>query len=171
MQGIALPFRNGVLLAAALTAAAAGCAGRNVTRMSRNLVGGQHPTTGNLALNIEKTGQGDSARYELFVHWSGLIRINLKAKESLIITADRQRMVFSAADKDAYDDMRCEGGPCTYDDRAYYPATPDQLRAIAAANQVLVEVVGSRRTIEREFNEDNFDRFREFIAKHLPTNG
>src|SRR5207247_2154842 len=122
-----------------------------VIRMSHNYVGGQRIIWGSLELNVEKTIEGDSARYELFVRWTGDVEVNISSKESLDIAADRERLVFSAPQKAIYHDMNCDRR-CTYDDRAYYPATAEQIRTIAGAKSVLVRVVGTKRVIEREFN-------------------
>ena len=143
-----------------------GACAHNTTRMSRNLVGG-HPVGGDLSLTAEKKGDGDSATYELFVHWTSNFRVNVQPGPSLTIIADRQTMTFSANSKDIYHDSSCEQGPCLYDDRAYYPATAAEIRTIAQASQVLVEVTGSKRTVQRDFTETNFDNFRGFVAKNV----
>jgi hypothetical protein len=153
-------------LAFLLLAAAAACA-HNTTRMSRNLVGG-HPVGGDLSLTAEKKGDGDSASFELFVHWTSNFRVNVQPGPSLTIIADRQTMTFSANSKDIYHDSSCEQGPCLYDDRAYYPATAAEIRTIAQASRVMVELTGSKRTVQRDFTETNFDNFRDFVARHVP---
>ena len=145
--------------------ATAACA-RNVTRMSRNLVGGPQPARGDLSLNVEKTGKGDSARYDLFVRWTSSFRLDVQPGKSLFISADGRELAFTAAE-DIYHDSDCTNGPCVYDDRAYYPATAEQIRRIANATAVLVQVVGSKQTVSREFNETNFEAFRNFIARHI----
>jgi hypothetical protein len=76
-------------------------------------------------------------------------------------------MEYSAGPKDVYNDMQCDNGPCVYDDRAYYPVTVQQLKSIAGARAVTVEVIGARQRVEREFNEDNFERFKEFVDRHV----
>jgi hypothetical protein len=136
-------------------------------RMGRNVVGG-HPVGGDLALNAEKSGSGDSVRYELFVHWTSNFRIDIKPGQSLTIIADREQMNFTAAKDDIRQDSNCEQGPCLYDERAYYPATGDQLRRISEAQVVSVEVTGNKRTITREFNYINFDNFRSFVSQNVP---
>ncbi|MBI4502182.1 MAG: hypothetical protein HY700_13605 [Gemmatimonadetes bacterium] len=136
--------------------------------MSRNLVGGPQPVSGDLALNVEKAGEGDSARYELFVHWTSNFRVDIKAGQSLIVSADGREFVFTAAKKDVRRDSSCDVGPCMYDERAYYPATADQIRAIASASDVLVEITGSKRTIQRQYTETNTENFRDFVRKYLP---
>jgi hypothetical protein len=155
-----------VVLALALATAA--CA-RNVTRMSRNLVGGPQPSRGDLSLNVEKTGKDDSASYDLFVRWTSNFRLDVQPGKSLFISADGKELVFTAAE-DIYHDSECTNGPCVYDDRAYYPATAEQIRTIANARAVLVQVVGSKQTVSRDFNETNFEAFRNFVARHIAAN-
>src|SRR5262245_37014022 len=106
--------RLALLLIAALSVAS--CA-HNVARMSRNYVGG-HPVGGVLALNIERTNKGDSASYELFLHWHSTFQIDVRQGPSLTITADHERMTFSVAKNELIHDMWCDKGPCAYDDRA-----------------------------------------------------
>ena len=66
-------------------------------------------------------------------------------------------------------DWNCDQpGPCSYEDRAYYPATAEQIRKIAGAKWVSVRVIGSKMSVEREFNEANFDRFRDFVERNVP---
>lgn len=156
----------------------AGCAGqaarqelppqRKVIRMSRNIVGGYRAAFGNLTLNVERTVDGSTDRYELFARWSGDARVDVLAGESLVIVADGQEFKFKVLESGIYRDFQCERR-CTYDDRAYYPATAAQVQAIANAKQVTVRLIGSKQTVERDFNELNFERFREFVQKNTAT--
>jgi len=135
--------------------------------MPRNVIGG-YGVLGNLALNVEKTIRGDNASYELFAHYAGQQRVQIRAGESLVLTVDGQPLRFQVRDEDVDRDMFCpESGPCTYDERAYYPATPDQIRAIANAETVTVELIGAARTLAAEFNELNFERYRSFVSEHV----
>ena len=141
---------------------------RKVVRMSRNLIGGFRPAIGNIELNVEKTIEGTSARVELFARWTGDARVDVQPGESLVIRADSQEFKFSVPESGIYRDFQCEPR-CIYDDRAYYPATATQVRSIASAKQVTVQLIGSKRTVERDFNELNFERFQEFAQKNLPA--
>ena len=47
---------------------------------------------------------------------------------------------------------------------AIYEVTLPQLRQIADAKQVVVQVRGATGLVERQFNAENFDRFRRFIV-------
>jgi hypothetical protein len=141
-------------------------AGAQVVRMSRNVVGGA-TALGTLVLNVEKTTLGDSSWYELVAWWNGMARVNIETGESLTILADRTPLEFSTTKGNVFSDWQCDGA-CIYDDRAYYPASAEQVRAIAAASSVTVILRGSRRTVERDFHELNFERFQEFVAAELP---
>lgn len=168
-------FRAAVLLAASL-GAGAGCAPspatqqqlppqRKVIRMPRNIVGGFRRAVGNLTLNAERTVEGTLDRYELFARWTGEARVDVQSGESLVIAADSQEFKFKVLESGIYRDFQCEPR-CTYDDRAYYPATREQVEVIANAKHVTVRLVGSKQTVERDFNEVNFERFREFMTKN-----
>lgn len=136
--------------------------------MSRNVIGGIRAAPGNLTLNVERTIEGSVDRYELFARWTGEARVDVQSGESLVITADHQEFKFKVLESGIYRDFQCEPR-CIYDDRAYYPATADQIRAIANAKRVTVRLVGSKQTVERDFNESNFERFRGFLAKNPPS--
>ena len=161
-----------------LIGASAGCAGqtapeqaaapvRKVIRMSRNIVGGSRPG-GNLVVNVERTVEGASDHYELFARWTGETRVDVLPGESLVITADGQEFKFKVLESGIYRDFSCDPR-CIYDDRAYYSATAGQIQAIANAKQVTVRLIGSKQTVERVFNELNFERFREFVRKDMPA--
>jgi hypothetical protein len=135
--------------------------------MGRNVIGG-HPVGGDLALNAEKSGTGDAARFELFVHWTSNFRLDIKPGQSLTVLADHEQMNFSAAEKDVRQDSNCDQGPCVYDERAYYHVTGEQLRRIADAQSVSVEVSGKKRSISRDFNYINFDNFKDFVSRNVP---
>ncbi|MBI4420674.1 MAG: hypothetical protein HY560_07595 [Gemmatimonadetes bacterium] len=144
----------------------------DVIRMSRNVVGGYGPKTGELVLNLEKTVRGDSARYQLFVGWTSYGPVGLeRGMESLILTADGERIAFRLPPESRLiRDSNCYGGPCIYEERAYYPVTVDQIRKIAGARrQVTVTLTGTRNTIAREFHEMNFERFQTFVAENVPA--
>jgi len=163
----------------ALAGAGAACAGpavqqrptapqRKVIRMSRNIVGGVRAAPGNLTLNVERTVEGSVDRYELFARWTGEARVDVQSGESLVISADGTEFKFKVLESGIYRDFQCEPR-CIYDDRAYYPATADQVRSMANAKQVTVRLIGSKLTVEREFDEANFERFREFLTKNVAS--
>ncbi|MSR06306.1 MAG: hypothetical protein EXR93_04440 [Gemmatimonadetes bacterium] len=141
---------------------------RKVVRMSRNIIGGYRPAFGNMVLNVETTIEGPARRYELFARWTGDARVDVSPGESLVVEADGQEFKFRVPESGIYRDFSCEPR-CIYDDRAYYSATAAHVQAIANAKRVVVRLVGSKRTVEREFNELNFERFREFVQKNVPA--
>jgi len=49
-------------------------------------------------------------------------------------------------------------------ENAIFPATRTALQKIAAAQKVKVQIKGNNGLIEREFAQDNFDRFRKFVS-------
>src|ERR1044071_2677175 len=139
---------------------------RKVIRMSRNIVGGFRPAIGNMTLNVEKTVEGTAEHSELFARWTGDARVDVRSGESLIIRADSAEFKFSAPESSIYRDFQCEPR-CIYDDRTYYPVTAAQIQSVAKAKHVTVQLIGSKRTVERDFNELNFERFQEFVAKNM----
>jgi hypothetical protein len=54
-------------------------------------------------------------------------------------------------------------------ERAIYPATGDQLRTIAGAESVKVNILGRNGMVQRTFNAENADRFRQFVQHYVPA--
>ena len=50
-------------------------------------------------------------------------------------------------------------------ERAIYPATRVQMQKIALGKEVKVQIRGANGLVEREFNKDNQDRFRQFVTR------
>ena len=54
-------------------------------------------------------------------------------------------------------------------ERAIYPATADQLRTIASAEDVKVSILGRNGMVQRTFTPANLERFRQFVQRYVPT--
>ena len=52
-------------------------------------------------------------------------------------------------------------------EHALYEAKIDDIRKIAKAKSVTVEIVGSHRTVRREFKPSNIDKFRTFVLTYV----
>jgi hypothetical protein len=50
-------------------------------------------------------------------------------------------------------------------EKAIYPATRVQLQKIAIAKNVKVQIRGNNGLVEREFNQENTERFRNFVTR------
>jgi hypothetical protein len=78
---------------------------------------------------------------------------------TLTIIADGQELRFSGLGGEKRDDKNI-----VYEN-ARYEAKPSDIETIANASKVTVLVQGKDALIEREFNAENFARFRQFAAK------
>ncbi|HVR34847.1 MAG TPA: hypothetical protein VMS21_03240, partial [Methylomirabilota bacterium] len=52
-------------------------------------------------------------------------------------------------------------------ERAIYPARPEQLRKIASADNVVVEIRGRSGSVRRTFQKQNFDKFKKFVDNYV----
>jgi hypothetical protein len=57
---------------------------------------------------------------------------------------------------------------CVYMEAYWFRVTPEMLRRLADASEVVVELQGEEGTIQRQFTAPNFEKFREFVALHVP---
>ena len=82
--------------------------------------------------------------------------------QSLIVTVDGQEMALqgtgSAGLRDKQQDMLVE--------KALYQASRIQMQRIAVAEEVKVRLVGRNGLIDREFKEENHEKFRRFVTRY-----
>jgi hypothetical protein len=88
-------------------------------------------------------------------------RIEIPPGDSLSIIADGQLMRFSSSGS-----LLKTAKSGFVRETAIYVARPDQLQRIANARSVHVEVRGRTRSVQRDFSEVNFDRFRRFVMAY-----
>jgi hypothetical protein len=107
------------------------------------------------------------ARYYLEVRYEGASDagyIDLAPGESLILSVDGEVMRFRGLGSDA---TRHQTGRGSYVENALYEVKPDTIKKIAGASEVKVQVNGQARKLYREFKEVNFQKFRNFVLKHM----
>jgi hypothetical protein len=85
--------------------------------------------------------------------------------ETLVILADGQELKFTGSGslnnrKEHKDEVN---------ERAIYAATGAQLRTIASAEKVKVSILGRNGMVQRTFNQENSERFRQFVQRFVPT--
>ena len=89
--------------------------------------------------------------------------LDIAPGETLVILADGDELKFSGsgssnARKERKDEVT---------ERAIYPATAEQLRAIAGAQTVKVSILGRNGIVQREFTPENLERFRTFVQRFV----
>src|SRR5204863_7815646 len=110
-------------------------------------------------------GQSD-AKYYLDVGYETLTKagyLDIVPGETLTLRLDGQTMKFSGVG--SLNERKETGG--TLVEHGIYQITVDDLRKIAKANEVKVDIAGSQRTIHREFKRENIEKFRTFILTHM----
>ncbi len=107
------------------------------------------------------------ARYYLEVRYEGASDagyIDLAPGESLYLSVDGELLKFRSLGSDA---TRHETKRGTFVETALYEVEPDIIKKIAAANEVKVQINGQARKLYREFKPINFQKFRNFVLKHM----
>ena len=163
-------------LAAALAVVLSGCAGISVqrdgvlgwttTRMTRNAIGRINPFGTTLVINALKREHDDGRiEYGIFVQTMASDWI---FHRNLSFRVDRELLQFGSRTS-LREDVDCAGGTCTHDERSNFEATAEDLRQIAGGQNVTVRLGGRTVFIEKAFNPTNLQRFREFVAEHVPA--
>ena len=105
-------------------------------------------------------------RYYLEVRYEALPQtgwIEIGPGETLALAVDGQPMKFngigSVNERKATDSTVVE--------HAIYEAKADDIRKIARAKEVKVDIVGRLRTVHREFKPVNIDKFRTFVLTYM----
>ena len=105
-------------------------------------------------------------RFYLEVRYEALPQtgwIEIGPGETLSVTADGQTMKFggigSSNERNQTDSTVVE--------HAIYEAKADDIRRIARAKDVKVDIVGRLRTVHREFKPANIDKFKTFVLTYI----
>ena len=91
--------------------------------------------------------------------------IEIDPGESLVILADNKEMKFKGNGSAG---LRTKKSGVLREN-AIYPVQAGQLRALAAAGHVTVRVIGKNGLIQRDFSQQNSQRFQEFVSKFVPA--
>jgi len=118
-------------------------------------------------LNASRVRAGAwKGRYYLEVRYEALPQtgwIEIGPGETLALTVDGQSMKFggigSVNERTQTDSTVVE--------HAIYEAKADDIRKIARAKDVKVDVVGRLRTVHREFKPVNIDKFKTFVLTYM----
>jgi hypothetical protein len=113
-----------------------------------------------------REGLWDS-RYYLEVRYEGASDagfMDIGPGQTLILNVDGKTMQFAGPGSI---DSRSKTGRGTFLENAVYEATADQLRDIAKAKDVKVEILGKNRRLHREFQATNVQKFRSFVLTYI----
>lgn len=58
---------------------------------------------------------------------------------------------------------------CVYTEAYWFRVTPETLRRLADASEVVVQLQGEEGTVQRQFAPPNFEKFQEFVALYVPA--
>jgi hypothetical protein len=119
-------------------------------------------------LNAVRVREGAwNARYYLEVRYEGASDagfMEIGPGDNLILTVDGQTMRFrgpgSAENRMVLPNWH-------YVENAVFEVKADDVRRIAKAREVKVQVNGNLRTMYREFSAQNFENFRSFVLTHM----
>ena len=135
-----------------------------VDMIPENLLEGGQSSDNCVWLNAARISQ-DSSHNDYYLELRYAARqeaglLDIPPGKSLVVTADGQEIEFRSASGSLNNRQKKKG---VLTETALFPAAPEQLRTIAAANRVTVKVVAQKATIERSFGPANSERFRKFV--------
>lgn len=118
-----------------------------------------------IGLELQRSTLKDGKRlYHLIVRYTGDGWLFIQDGESLIFLVDGNRVAFTGDGSRARRDVVYGG---IVSEEAWYAATPEQLRTLAAGREVRVKVSGRTAYVERCFAQKNFDNLRDFVRDLL----
>jgi len=152
---------------------------RRITRMSGNVVTEQVCLVEHsLELNGAIVAEAGGTTYMLSAQSSGPAYVRPRTLVLRIdgdaLTLDEplpQSAAASCPDESGTNTNLPMGGQppaCVYMEAYWFRVTPETLRRLADASEVVVELQGEEGTIQRQFTPPNFERFQEFVALHVP---
>jgi len=119
-------------------------------------------------LNASRIRQGPwDAKYYLEVRYEALPQtgfLDIAPGETLLVTVDGKTLRFTGVGSL---NERKETANGTLIEHCIYEARIDDLRKIAKAKEVKVDIVGSERTVHRDFKRANIEKFRTFVLTYV----
>jgi hypothetical protein len=114
----------------------------------------------------QREGAWDST-YFLDVRYAGASDagyMDIGPGETLLLTVDGQPMRLRSAGSAGSRSVTPAGH---YAENAVYPIKPEDLKKIARAKEVKVQVVGQAHSHYRNFKPENIEKFRKFVLMHM----
>lgn len=140
-----------------------GRSGYGIIHMKNNLlaVNGSLDSA-DVYLNAQYLVIGKKVYYNLNVRYEGDDWLSIKSGPSLVVTVDGNQLKFSCPESAMDHSKNLISRKAN--EEANYEATLEDLQRMAYAKQVEVKIIGEKHNIEREFTQENFQRFQEFVA-------
>jgi len=142
--------------------------GPGVDLIMDNELESENDRTALVWLNASRIRQGAwNAKYYLEVRYECVKQVgwlDIGPGESLVLTVDGQAMRFRGLGSL---NTRKETSGGTLLEHAIYEAKVDDLRKIARAREVKLEIIGRARTAYREFKPENIQKFRNFVLTYM----
>ncbi len=133
-----------------------------ISRMSGNRLSGGLTS---VELNGQRFDKGAGLSYSLIVVYSGPTFIGIGEGKTLVLIIDGQRLEVAGSGSEKGRTTLSVG---LIEEKAYYhDIDPDLIRMLAYAREVEVEIIGTRKTLNRHFKEKNFTNFRRFYDLHV----
>jgi len=133
-----------------------------ISRMSGNRLAGGLTS---VELNGQRFDKGEGLTYSLIVVYAGPSFIGIGEGKTLVLVIDGLRLEVAGSGSGKNQATLSVG---VIEEKAYYhDIDPDLIRMLAYATEVEVEIIGTRKTLNRHFKEKNFTNFREFYELHV----
>jgi len=118
-------------------------------------------------LNASRIREGAwDSKYYLEVRYEALPQtgwLDIAPGETLALTVDGQTIKFGGVG--SLNERKEKSG--TLVEHAIYQAKADDLRKVAKAKEIRVDITGSARTVHREFKRENIEKFRNFVLTYI----
>jgi hypothetical protein len=142
--------------------------GENIDMTLDNLLESNEDRSYQIELNAirKREGAWDSVYY-LEVRYAGASDagyMDIGPGETLVMTVDGQPLRLRSAGSATSRRVTGEGH---YLENAVYPTNPEELKRIARAKEVKVQVVGQAHSHYRTFKPENSEKFRKFVLMHM----
>ena len=114
----------------------------------------------------KREGAWDSSYY-LDVRYAGASDagyMDIGAGETLLLAVDGQPLRLRGAGSSG---SRSTSAAGHFTENAVYPITPEDLKRIARAKEVKVQVLGQAHSHYRSFKPENIEKFRKFVLMHM----
>jgi hypothetical protein len=103
------------------------------------------------------------AKYYLDLRYEGAADagyMDIQPGTTLVLVVDGQTMRFVGPGSETTREKTSQG---TFHETAIYNATATDIRKIAKAKSVKLEITGARFKLERQLTPENINRFRDFV--------
>lgn len=142
--------------------------GRRTDMITDNLLDSGDQSREMVWLNASRVSRRNTGEFDLYLEVSYAAtpetgHLDIGPGQTLTIVTDGKERKFSGVGSQ---NLRSTKSGALYE-HAIYPATADDLVAIARAQNVTVRIEGARGLLVRQFTPENTERFKKFVNSYI----